>query len=284
MTSRSLQARALARALFLWITAVAAGAAVHAAQDLSLDGGQQWQIAGLFPQGEPGPLERQAKPVTPENPIPRRTRLVRPAYPSDAAVVGARATVTLRVTIDHLGTVAELRTVGVPILGAMSPPSPVDERVFVAGLLALVRSAKDAVGQWLYEPPADAPIAFDVVIGFTPQGGDGEVIAQNSSPALAPSDPDLRAGSSGIQRPATKVKHVTPVYPAAARDAKITGVVVLEAVIGADGRIVDVQVLRSIPELDQAAVDAVRQWEYVPLLVDGVPTPTTIALTVQFSL
>jgi protein TonB len=79
------------------------------------------------------------------------------------------------------------------------------------------------------------------------------------------------------------VKHVTPVYPAAARDAKITGAVILEAVIGADGRIVDVQVLRSILELDQAAVDAVKQWEYVPLLVDGVPTPTTIALTVQFS-
>ncbi len=101
-----------------------------------------------------------------------------------------------------------------------------------------------------------------MVIGFSTQG-DGEVLAQNSLPALAPADADLRAGSSGIQRPATKVKHVTPVYPAAARDAKITGVVILEAVIGADGRIVDVQVLRSIPELDQAAVDAVKQWEYV---------------------
>ena len=279
MTSRPRQARAHARALFLWITVVAAGAAVHAGQELSLGRGQQWQIAGVFPQSEPGPLERRATPITPENPIPRRTHLVRPAYPSDAAVVGARATVTLRVTLDHLGTVAEVRTVGAPVLGAMSPPSPVDERVFIAGLLALVRSAKDAVGQWLYEPPAEAPIAFDVVIGFSTQG-DGEVIAQNS-PALAPTEADLRGG---IQRPATKVKHVTPVYPAAARDAKITGVVVLEAVIGADGRIVDVQVLRSIPELDQAAVDAVRQWEYVPLLVDGVPTPTTIALTVQFSL
>ena len=279
MTSRSLQARALARALFLWITVVAAGAAVHAAQDLSLDGGQQWQIAGLFPQSAPGPLERQAKPVTPENPIPRRTQLVRPSYPSGAAVVGARATVTLRVTIDHLGTVTEARTVGAPVLGSMSPPSPAEEREFTAGLLALVRSAKDAVGQWRYEPPADAPIAFDVVIGFSTQG-DGEVIAQNS-PGLAPAEAELRGG---IQRPATKVKHVTPVYPAAARDAKIAGVVILEAVIGADGRIVDVQVLRSIPELDQAAVDAVKQWEYVPLLVNGVPTPTTIALTVQFSL
>jgi TonB family protein len=276
MPSRPLQAQ-----LILWITVVAAGAAVHAAQELSLGGGQQ--IAGVFPQSEPGSLERQAKPVTPENPIPRRTRLVRPTYPSDAAVVGARATVTLRVVVDQLGTVAEVRTLGVPVLGSMLPPSPADERAFTAGLLALVRSAKDAVGQWLYEQPAEAPIAFNVVIGFSTQG-DGEVIAQNSSPALAPAEAELRAGNSGIHRPATKVKHVTPVYPAAARDAKITGVVILEAVIGADGRILDVQVLRSIPELDQAAVDAVKQWEYVPLLVDGAATPTAIEVTVQFSL
>jgi TonB family protein len=275
MTSRSLQAR-----LFLWITVVAAGAAVHAAQELSFGGGQQ--IAGAFPQSAPGPLERQAKPVTPENPIPRRTRLVRPSYPSDAAVVGARATVTLRVTVDHLGTVAEVRTVGVPVLGAMSPPSPSDERAFTAGLLALVRSAKDAVGQWLYEPPVEAPIAFNVVIGFSTQGN-GEVISQTSSNALAPADAELRAGS-GTQRPATKVKHVSAVYPQAARDAKIQGVVILEARVGVDGRVIDVNVLSSIPELDQAAIDAVKQWEYVPLLVDDVPIPATFAVSVLFSL
>lgn len=51
---------------------------------------------------------------------------------------------------------------------------------------------------------------------------------------------------------------------------------VLEARIGADGRVLDAHVLGSIPELDQAALDAVEQWEYVPLLVDGVPTPFTI--------
>ena len=274
MTSRS--ARTL---LSLGIAVVVSGAAMRA-QERSLEAGQPWQLAGAFPQSRPGPLERRANPITPENPIPRRTRLVRPAYPPEAAVVGARATVTLRVVVDHLGTVGEVRTVGAPILGAMSPPSPAEEPAFTAGLLALIRSARDALAQWLYEPPAEGPIAFDVVIGFASQG-DGEVLAQNS--AIAPSDSEQRARANGI-RPATKVKHVTPVYPAAARDAKITGVVTLEARIGADGRVVETEVLRSIPELDQAAIDAVRQWEYVPLLVDGVPTSTTIVVTVQFSL
>jgi TonB family protein len=280
MTSRPLHAR-----LFLWITVVAAGAAVHAAQELPLGGGQPWQIAGAFPQSEPGPLERQAKPVTPENPIPRRTRLVRPSYPSDAAVVGARTTVTLRVIVDHLGAVGEVRTLGVPVIGSMSPPSPADERAITEGLLALVRSAKEAVGQWLYEPPADAPIAFDVVIGFTSQA-DGEVVSQSagqtsSSANIVPRPIDR--GTSNVPGP-RKVKHVNPIYPAAAREKKITGVVVLEARVGGDGRVVDASVLRSIPELDQAALDAVKQWEFTPTLVNGVPTPVTMTTTIQFSL
>jgi hypothetical protein len=135
------------------IAVVAAGAPAHAAQQPSPGDGQHWQIAGAFPQSEPGPLERQARPVSPENPIPRRTRLVNPPYPPEAAVVGARASVTLRVIVDHLGTVAEVRTVGVPILGAMAPGSPAEEPAFTAGLFALVQSARDAVRQWLYAPP-----------------------------------------------------------------------------------------------------------------------------------
>jgi TonB family protein len=250
---------------------------MHAAQ--ALGDGQQWQIAGAFPQSEPGPLERQAGPVTPENPIPRRTRLVKPPYPPEAAVVGARASVTLRVVVDHLGTVAEVRTVGVPILGAMAPGSPADEQAFIAGLLALVRSAKDAVRQWLYEPPAAAPIAFNVVIGFTTQG-DGELVSQGSWSPLSPVD---GAGTSGM-RAATKVKHVSAIYPQAAREAKIAGSVVVEVRVGADGLVTGADVLRSIPELDHAALDAVRQWEYVPLLMNGVPTPFTMTAVIQFSL
>jgi TonB family protein len=279
MTSRS------ARTLSLWIAVVVTGGPVHAGQERSVGDNQPWQIAGLIPESEPGPLERQAKPVTPENPIPRRLLIVRPSYPSEAAVVGARATINLRVTVDHLGTVAEVRTVGGPVLGAMAPPSPSDDGAFTAGLLALVQSAKDAVRHWLYEPPAEAPIAFTVVIGFSTQEH-GEVISQNASPpAVAPPETtDVPVDGSRVSRPATKVKHVTPVYPAAAREAKIAGVVVLEVGVGADGRVVNVEVVRSIPELDQAAIDAIKQWEYVPLLVDGVPTPTTFEVTVQFSL
>lgn len=262
-----------------------ASLSVTAAQELPPSAGQGWQLVGAFPQSQPGPLERSAKPVTPDNPIPRRTRVVRPPYPPEAAVVGARANVRIRVTIDHLGTVGEVRELGGPLLGAVAPDSP-SEQQFSAGLLALVRSAKDAVAQWLYEPPADGPIAFDVVIGFTSEA-DGEVIAQSAGQSSVPASDvtqPIDAGSAPTAPSPRKVKHVNPVYPVAARDQKITGVVILEARIGADGRVVDASVLRSIPELDQAALDAVRQWEFVPQLVNGVPMPFTMTTTIQFSL
>ena len=64
----------------------------------------------------------------------------------------------------------------------------------------------------------------------------------------------------------------------------MSGVVILEAVIGVDGRVADAKVLRSIPLLDQAAVDAVRQWVYTPTLLNGVPVPVIMTVTVNFTL
>ena len=59
---------------------------------------------------------------------------------------------------------------------------------------------------------------------------------------------------------ATQDFDVKPEYPQAALDAKITGVVIVEATIGVDGTTTDAHVLKSVPELDDAALAAVRQW------------------------
>ena len=58
----------------------------------------------------------------------------------------------------------------------------------------------------------------------------------------------------------------------------------MEAVIGEDGRVRDTRVLRSIPLLDEAALGAVRQWEYTPTLLNGAPVPIIMTVTVQFTL
>jgi TonB family protein len=80
-----------------------------------------------------------------------------------------------------------------------------------------------------------------------------------------------------------KVKDVKPIYPAIARSAGVTGAVTLEATIGLDGKVSDAKVVRSIPLLDQAALDAVQQWEYTPTLLNGVPVPILMTITINFT-
>ena len=62
------------------------------------------------------------------------------------------------------------------------------------------------------------------------------------------------------------------------------GIVILEAVISETGRVRDVRVLRSIPLLDNAAIDAVRQWQFTPTLLNGQPVPIVMTVTVSFEL
>jgi TonB family protein len=81
----------------------------------------------------------------------------------------------------------------------------------------------------------------------------------------------------------TKIKDVRPVYPAIAQAAKVQGVVVIEATIGDDGKVVDTRVVKSVPLLDQAALDAVRQWEYTPTQVKGKAVPVVMTITVNFT-
>jgi protein TonB len=69
-----------------------------------------------------------------------------------------------------------------------------------------------------------------------------------------------------------------------ARAAGIQGIVIIEATIGADGHVVNARVLRSRPLLDEAALAAVRSWEYTPTLLNGVPVPVIMTVTVQFAL
>jgi|SRR6185503_1848187 len=81
-----------------------------------------------------------------------------------------------------------------------------------------------------------------------------------------------------------KVKHVNPRYPPDAQRDKISGFVILEAVIDRQGKVKDLRILRSIPGLDQAAYEAVSKWEYTPTLVAGVPVEVVMTVTVTFTL
>jgi protein TonB len=92
----------------------------------------------------------------------------------------------------------------------------------------------------------------------------------------------VRVGT-GIREP-KKLVHVAPTYPELARVSRIEGKVTMEAILDVTGKVESVRVLSSQPLLEDAAVRAVRQWRYSPTLLNGVPVPVLMTITVVFTL
>jgi TonB family protein len=92
----------------------------------------------------------------------------------------------------------------------------------------------------------------------------------------------IRVGGN-VQESKLLVK-VEPVYPQEAKAARVSGMVILQATVNEAGEVYDVKVLRGHPMLDEAAVNAVKQWRYSPSLLNGEPVPVTATVTVIFSM
>jgi TonB family protein len=103
-------------------------------------------------------------------------------------------------------------------------------------------------------------------------------------PPLEPIDGQMPIRVGGNVKQPTKIKDVKPVYPAEAMDAKVQGVVILEVLVDAAGFVRTAKVLRGQPLLDQAAIDAVTQWEFTPTLLNNAPVPVVMTVTVNFTL
>jgi protein TonB len=100
----------------------------------------------------------------------------------------------------------------------------------------------------------------------------------------APPPPKRVVRVGGSINPPALLRRVEPVYPSIAEQARIKGIVILEAHVDESGRVRDVRILRGIPLLNEAAVTAVQQWRYKPLLLNGIPTEFLLSVTVQFEL
>jgi protein TonB len=101
-----------------------------------------------------------------------------------------------------------------------------------------------------------------------------------SGPSVPTAPNAVRAGGN-VPLPVRTV-YVEPVYPDAARLAGIDGMVILEALIGEDGKVMDARIMRSIPALDAAALAAVKQWAFAPTLVNSVAQKVIMSVTVSF--
>ena len=141
-----------------------------------------------------------------------------------------------------------------------------------------------SVRQWRYDPPAQGPLTFDVPVRF---GKAPEIMAfkpAGDAPAGGATrnstTPACRWGQSR-RRPRSRRP---PSLSARLRaQAGVSGVVIIEARSAPTVRIEEAHVLRSIPLLDEAALDAVKQWEFVPTLLNGQPVPIMMTITINFA-
>ena len=192
----------------------------------------------------------------------------------------------------------------VPLIATDTLPKPRALLQFVAPFVPVVPQApamrRAAPSRAIHTAPG-APVVAPDVVGVEPglifQPGDVEtsgidsivgaldvpsaVVDAPPPPAVAPAGP-IKIGGT-IKAPA-RTKYVMPEYPELARRNRVQGVVILEAIIGTDGKVENARVLRSSPLLDQSALAAVREWEYTPTLLNGRPTPVIMTVTVVFGL
>ncbi len=97
-------------------------------------------------------------------------------------------------------------------------------------------------------------------------------------------DPPQRIRIGGAIQQSQLISHVAPAYPELAKQARIQGTVRLEAVISAEGKVLQLQVVSGHPLLQQAALQAVSQWEYRPTLLNGKPVEVVSTVDVVFKL
>ena len=78
------------------------------------------------------------------------------------------------------------------------------------------------------------------------------------------------------------MKLVPPIYPKLAKEARVQGTVVLEAIVTAEGKVAQIKLISGHPLLIEASIDCVRQWEYEPTRLNGVPTAVILTAKVHF--
>jgi periplasmic protein TonB len=165
--------------------------------------------------------------------------------------------------------------------GAVRPPQPrpVQSRD-AAPSVAPDRIAPERADPWPAMPdlpPGDAAGA-SADIGATADA------AVRTLPAGLPPKQSGPIRVSELVQPPKKMVDVRPLYPEIARQVRIEGTVVLEAILDRTGRVDQLRVVKSVPLLDQAALDAVRQWRYTPSVLNGQPVAVLMTVTIRFQL
>jgi TonB family protein len=233
----------------------------------------------VAPAFRPAPAaQTQTAPELPR----RQINKVYPAYPQDALERGIKGVVIVDITINAAGDVSTAAVV--------SGPQELRASAFTAALALKYTPGKSVTAMQVAFEYMLTGTTWGVKIGEAlpnmgqrpSQGQDarGPVVMS----ARGPENPMAGFRVGGDIPPPRKIKDVAPEYPPIAHEARVQGVVIMEARVDEQGNVSDVRVLRSIPLLDQAATDAVKQWQYTPTTLNGVAVPVIMTMTVNFSL
>jgi periplasmic protein TonB len=176
---------------------------------------------------------------------------------------------------------------------APPPPPPPAARALQTTPRALPTPPPSNVLQAPIEVPTEVKPQEGIDLGVdggVPGGVEGGVaggviggVVGGLGDSPAPSTPRVVRVGGEVKEP-TKLRNVNPAYPDVAVAGHVEGTVVLEATIAPNGKVAEVRVVRSLPLLEKAAVDAVKQWVYSPTLIDGVPVTAIMTVTVRFQL
>jgi protein TonB len=164
-------------------------------------------------------------------------------------------------------------------------PAPAGVSTPSAGGSAPASSPDGAPGSNTTRRAVDGGAPASTGAAALPKGVTEPAPALSSAPVGAAGDATgRRVRVGGTIRPPVKLVHVAPVYPQDAQAAGIAGIVILDIVIGEDGSVIETSVVQSIPELDQAAIDAVSQWQFEQTLLNGEPVEVEMVVTIHFTL
>lgn len=200
-------------------------------------------------------------------------------------VVLALLVLPITAALDLPGIQTRLPVVMLATVPTMPPPAspPVATTTVPTAVASVPLSPPDGIRP---EMPPPAPVVLGAPGGVST--GLPYVGAVNTSalgpppPPVAEPEPPRRVG--GIIRAPERTVFKAPTYPQVAKAARIEGTVVLEATLDEQGFVRNVTVLRSVPLLDQAAIDAVQQWRYSPTRLNGIAIPIIMTVTVTFSI
>ena len=184
---------------------------------------------------------------------------------------------------------------------AISKSGDVENVQLFSGRPLLAPAAIDAVKQWKYKPYLlnGEPVEVEtrVTVNFTlPEKRPVEGVVGDAPGGIPPSEQGGMASALDDANHPRRVRvsqrvmaarlltKVPPEYPAAAKDQRVQGEVLMAAVIDREGRVSSIQLISGHPLLAPAAIDAVKQWTYRPYLLNGEPIEIETQITVNFSL